>query len=183
MSVSPWPLISSSGLKDYRIFKIRSDEKKSPRTGKTHEFIVINAGDWVNVVAVTGNNELVMIEQYRHGTNTIELEIPGGVLDSTDDGPIEGGIRELQEETGYEGTEPRMIGKVFSNPAIMNNTCYTVLFTDCRLLHPTSLDQGEDIVVRLIPVDHIRQVVADGKIRHSLVIAALYYYDLIRQGL
>jgi len=181
--IKPWPKIGSKPLGDYRIFSVRSDEKVSPRTGQTHDFFVIESVDWVNVLAVTPQQELVMVEQYRHGSNTIELEIPGGVMDRTDRSPLETGLRELREETGYEGENARLIADVFSNPAIMSNTTHTVLIENCHLRHPIEMDSGEDLVTRLVPIAEVPALVATGKIKHPLVVVALYHFDLWQRGL
>jgi ADP-ribose diphosphatase len=132
----------------------------------------------VNVVALTPDQHVVMIEQYRHGSGTVELEIPGGMIDSKDASPEAAGLRELREETGYEGEEPRRIGEVFPNPAIMSNTCFTILVENCHCVHPVEFDHGEDLITRLVPVSDIPQLVASGKIRHSLVVVGLYYFEL-----
>ena len=71
-----------------------------------------------------------------------------------------------------------MLGEIFPNPAIMNNTCHTVLVRNCVLRHPVEFDPGEDIITRLVPVAEIPGLVASGKIRHSLVVVALYYFEL-----
>lgn len=176
--LKPWPQLGTKALGDYRIFKVRSDEKVSPRTGHKQDFYVIECVDWVNVIAVTPNRELVMVEQYRHGTNTVELEIPGGIMDAKDASPVATGVRELREETGYEGVNARLLASVFANPAIMNNTCHTVIVEDCSLKHPVEWDSGEDLVTRLVPVAEVPSLVAAGKIRHPLVVAALYHFDL-----
>jgi 8-oxo-dGTP pyrophosphatase MutT (NUDIX family) len=181
--IKPWKLTGSKPVGDFRIFTIRSDRKISPRTRRQHDFFVIDCVNWVNVVAVTPDEHLVMIEQYRHGSNTVELEIPGGMIDSVDVSPVAAGLRELREETGYEGEKPRLIGEVFPNPAIMSNTCYTVLIENCRCVHPVEFDHGEDLLTRLIPVKEIPELVASGKIRHSLVVVALYRFELSRRGL
>jgi 8-oxo-dGTP pyrophosphatase MutT (NUDIX family) len=177
----PWPKISSRPLGDYRIFNIRADIKESPRTGERHEFYVLETVNWVNVVALTPLDEVVMIEQFRHGTNTVELEIPGGLIDATDLNPLEGGLRELREETGYEGESAEIIGQVYPNPAIMNNTCHTVLVKNCKLNHRVEFDHSEDIVTRLVPVQDICRLVAEGRIRHSLVAVALFHFVLWQQ--
>jgi 8-oxo-dGTP pyrophosphatase MutT (NUDIX family) len=91
---------------DFRIFSVRTDRTISPRTGAEHEVYVIETANWVNVIAVTTDERLVMIEQYRHGSATVELEIPGGVMDPRDVSPEAAGVRELREETGYSGGEP-----------------------------------------------------------------------------
>src|SRR6202162_4304139 len=105
--IEPWRTIRSTPVGDFRIFTIRSDKKISPRTGKEHDFCIIDAVNWVNVIAVTPEQQLVMVEQYRHGSNTVELEIPGGMMDGTDGSPEQTAARELREETGYEGGDAR----------------------------------------------------------------------------
>lgn len=176
--LKPWPTLRKKALGDFRIFSLRSEEKLSPRTNLPHEFFIIDCVHWVNVIAVTQENQLVMIEQFRHGSNTVELEIPGGTMDAKDESPVAAGVRELQEETGYVGEQAQVIGQVFSNPAIMSNTTYTVLVQNCQLRHQTELDSGEDLVTRLVPVADIPDLVANAKIRHSLVVVALFHFDL-----
>ena len=181
--IKPWEKLGSTPLADYRIFRVRSDEKVSPRTGQKHDFYIIESVDWVNVLAVTPDQQLVMVEQYRHGSNTVELEIPGGVMDGGDGSPLETGIRELREETGYEGTDPRLLANVYSNPAIMSNTTHVVLVENCRLRHPVQMDSGEDLQTRLVPLAEIPLLVARGRIKHPLVVVGLYHLDLWRRGL
>jgi len=176
--IRPWKTIASQALGDFRVFKIRRDRRVSPRTAAEHDFVVLDAVNWVNVVAVTPDQQLVMIEQYRHGTETVELEIPGGVMDRRDASPVAAGVRELREETGYEGDHARIIGQVFPNPAIMSNTCYTVLVENCQRKHRVEFDSGEDLITRLVPAAELPQLVAQGRIRHSLVVVGLYYFDL-----
>ena len=180
--IRPWLRESSREAGKYPIFSIRTDSKVSPRTGGKHDFYVIECVDWVNVIAVTANEELVMVRQFRHGSETVELEIPGGVMDPEDRDPVATAVRELREETGYEGVNPRLIGEVFPNPAIMNNTCRTVLIEQCERKHELEQDAGEDLVPELVPLDHVRQAVASGEVGHALVIVGLYYYDLYRAG-
>jgi len=176
--IEPWRKLFSKPAGDFRIFTIRSEHKISPRTGKEHNFFVIDSVNWVNVVALTPDRQLVMIEQYRHGSETTELEIPGGMMDAHDASPVATGCRELREETGYEGDGAQIIGKVFPNPAIMSNTCFTVLVENCRCTRAVEFDSAEDLVTRLVPLEQIAGLVAEGKIRHSLVVAALYHFDL-----
>ena len=176
--IKPWTKTRTTPLGDFRIFSIRADAKISPRTNQSHDFFIIDCVNWVNVVAVTPDQELVMIEQFRHGSNTVELEIPGGTMDIVDGSPTETGIRELREETGYEGENAEVIGEIFPNPAIMSNRCYTVLIRNCRLRHPVEMDSGEDLATRLVPVAKAPELVLQGKIRHALVVVGLYYFDL-----
>ena len=179
--IQPWPLISSKPIGDYRIFTLRADRKTSPRTRREHEFYVIDSVNWVNVVAVTPDQQIVLVEQYRHGSNTVELEIPGGVMDTEDLSPEATALRELDEETGYQGENPRLVGQVLANPAIMTNSCYTVFVENCHLRNVTRFDTGEDIVTRLFPLKDVPQLIAENKIRHSLMIAGFYHFELWRR--
>jgi ADP-ribose pyrophosphatase len=176
--IEPWETIDSRPAGDFRIFTIRRDFKVSPRTGEQHDFYVIESVNWVNVVPVTRDGHLVMIEQYRHGSNTVELELPGGMMDEADPSPLETAMCEMREETGYSGDNPQIIGQVFANPAILNNVCFTVLLENCELRHAVAFDHGEDLVTRLVPMTEIPGLVASGKIRHSLIVGALYHFDL-----
>jgi ADP-ribose diphosphatase len=181
--IQPWKKIRSTRVGDFRIFTMRSDVKISPRTGQEHDFFVIDAVNWVNVIAVTPDQKLVMIEQFRHGSNTVELEIPGGMMDPGETDPVASAVRELREETGYEGENARVLGKIWSNPAILSNRTITVLIENCRLKHAVDWDHGEDLATRLVPETEIPKLVADEKIGHSLVVVALYYFELWRKGI
>ncbi|HEY9171694.1 MAG TPA: NUDIX hydrolase [Verrucomicrobiae bacterium] len=181
--IQPWPKLGTTALGDFKVFSLRKELKRSPRTGQPHEFFVLDAVDWVNIVALTPDNQLVLVEQFRHGSETVELEIPGGIMDAHDASPVATAVRELREETGYEGEHARVIGQVFPNAAILSNRCYTVLVENCRLTHPVQFDHGEDIVTKLAPADTIPGLIAAGKIRHCIVVAALHYFELWRRGL
>jgi ADP-ribose pyrophosphatase len=181
--IQPWKKISSKLIGDFRIFKLRSDVKISPRTGKEHDFFILDSVNWVNVIAITPDRQLVMVEQYRHGSNTVELEIPGGMMDAGETDPVATGVRELREETGYEGTGARVLGRIHSNPAILSNVTYTALIENCRLQHGVQFDSGEDLITRLVPIAEIPKLVAEEKIAHSLVVVALYHFDLWQRGI
>lgn len=181
--IQPWPKLGTTPLGDFKVFTLRKELKRSPRTGQPHEFFVLDSVDWVNIVALTPDGQIVLVEQFRHGSETVELEIPGGIMDAHDESPVATAVRELREETGYEGENARVIGQVFSNAAIQSNRCHTVLIEDCRLKHPVQFDHGEDIVTRLMSADAIPELIASGRIRHCIVVAALYYFDLWRRKL
>ena len=181
--IRPWKKVRSTPIGDFRIFKLRSDVKISPRTGKEHDFYVLESVNWVNVVAVTPDQQLVMVEQYRHGSNTVELEIPGGIMDAGETDPVATAVRELREETGYEGENARLLGRIHANPAILTNICFTVLVENCRLKHGVQFDHGEDLATRLVPVTEVTKLIADEKIGHPLVVVALYQFDLWQRGL
>ena len=181
--IRPWKTIRTAPVGDFRIFKIRTDTNVSPRTGQAHDFYVLDSVHWVNVIAITPDQKLVMVEQFRHGSRTVELEVPGGMMDPRETDPVATGVRELREETGYVGENARLLGRVHSNPAILGNYTYTVLVENCRRTQDVEFDHGEDLETRLMPVDEIPKLVADEKIGHSLVVVALFHFDLWRRGL
>jgi 8-oxo-dGTP pyrophosphatase MutT (NUDIX family) len=181
--IRPWPLKRTEVVGDFRIFRMRRNWRESPRTGREHEFVVLDCPDWVNVVALTADGRVVMVEQFRQGTATIDLEVPGGVMDPGDASPVATAIRELEEETGYRGRNARVVGTIAPNPAIQSNTCHTVLIEDCEPAGVVAFDPGEDIRTRLVPVDQLPALVAEGGIRHSLVVVAIYHFELERRGL
>ena len=79
--IKEWELIESKIDRDYRVFRIKAEMALSPRTKKIGQFYTIDTNDWVNIIPVTANNEVVMIKQYRHGSKEITFEIPGGLVD------------------------------------------------------------------------------------------------------
>jgi ADP-ribose pyrophosphatase len=181
--ITPWKKTGSKPVGDFRIFKIRSDTSVNPRTGREHDFYVLDSVHWVNVIALTPDEQLVMVWQYRHGSMTVELEIPGGMMDPGENDPVATAVRELREETGYVGERARLLGRVYSNPAILANTTYTVLVENCRLQHEVEFDHAEDLETLLVPAAEVPELVAAEKIGHSLVVVALYHFDLWRRGL
>jgi ADP-ribose pyrophosphatase len=180
MDIKPWPTLSSRKLGQFRVFDVRADMKVSPRTGQQHDFFVIEAVNWVNIIPITTAGQIVMVEQYRHGSDTVELEVPGGVMDSTDSNPVATGVRELREETGYEGTDARLIGQIRPNPAIMNNLCYTVLVEQCELKHEHKFDPSEDIRTVLVDPKDVPDLIRAGRITHSLVVVAFHHWHLLK---
>ncbi len=181
MSVHPWKKVGSKKLGDYRVYQVRSDTKVSPRTGEHHDFYIIEAVNWVNVIPITREGKIVMVEQYRHGSDTVELEIPGGMMDPGETDPVATAVRELREETGYVGKNARLIGQIFPNPAIMNNICYTVLVEDCVCTEKISLDQTEDIHVTLTEPSEMPKLIQGGRIGHSLVVVAFQFWELSKR--
>ena len=172
--IKKWKLLSSSIDRDYRVFRVRVDQAVSPRTAGVGEFYTIESNHWVNVIATTPDQDVVMIRQYRHGSRGITLEIPGGLVEEPD--PGDAAERELLEETGYSGKARRLIGSTNPNPAIFNNLCYTYLVSDVVKTSPLSLDANEDIDVELVPLAKIPGLIADGTIDHALVVVAFHFF-------
>lgn len=171
-----WDSAGPEEISDFGAFRIRRYLARSPRTGETRPFSVVETSDWVNVVALTTAGEVVLVRQYRHGSRRVALEIPGGVVDAGED-PGAAAARELREETGYAGGPPTFLGTVEPNPAILSNRCHTYLVQDCRRVGEPELDPGEDIEVATLPVAQIPAAIGDGRISHALVICAFWWFE------
>lgn len=180
-SPRPWALVETKALADYRIFQVRSARKRHPGTGVEHDLFAIDCADWVTVVALTPSDELVLVEQFRHGSGTVELETPGGVIDPDDTDPVAAGCRELEEETRYVGKQASLLATVFPNPAIQSNRCHVVLVTGCAPTGQIDWDPMEELAVRLVPAESAPLLIRDGAVRHALAIAALAHFWIWRQ--
>lgn len=176
--IERWQKLGSEILGDFRIFRIRADRSRSPRTGDEHRFFVLESPDWVNVIPLTPAGNVVMIRQFRHGVEAVTLEIPGGMVDEEDDDPAVSAARELREETGYEAAEVIHLGSVDPNPAFLNNRCHSYLARDARWVAAPQLDGAEDIAFEEVPLGDIAALIQSGVITHSLTVAAFYYLEL-----
>ena len=172
-----WKRISSEQIADCRVFKVREDLCEHSSDGRQHTFFVIEAPDWVNVIGLTEEKEVVLIEQYRQGTEEIVLEIPGGMIDAGEE-PATAARRELLEETGFSAREVIYLGKTHPNPAIQNNTMFHFLALGCEKTHDTALDEHESVVTKLVSLDEVKNLILDGKFTHSLAVAAFCFFSL-----
>ncbi len=172
-----WKIISSRQVADCRVFKVREDfcERASDKT--EHNFFVVENPDWVNVIAFTKDEKVVFIEQFRHGTEEVTLEIPGGMVDDNEE-PIITAARELVEETGYTALEIIPLGKSRPNPAIQNNWIHHFLALGCEMTQEVAFDEHESVTTKLIAYEQINELIEIGKITHSLVLAAFYKFEL-----
>ncbi|MFA7335892.1 MAG: NUDIX hydrolase [Candidatus Obscuribacterales bacterium] len=142
---------------------------------ETHDFYVFKPTDWVNVIAVTPDYQVVLIEQYRHGIEQVTLEIPGGMIDEADGGSLIAGQRELLEETGCSGDDLVFLGRNHPNPAIQSNICDTYLSLNVKQIQVPSFDGTEEVAIRLVPIKDIPRLIKNGMITHALVIVAFHY--------
>jgi len=151
----------------------RSHPERSP-----HNFYVLEAPTWVNIIPLTAKGEVIMVRQFRHGIEGFTLEIPGGMVDPEDTNPRYAARREMIEETGFDSRQIVALGKVHPNPAIQRNYCYLYLARNVRLVGNPQLDGNEEVEVVKIPLSSIAGLIANRKITHALVIVAFSFLQL-----
>jgi 8-oxo-dGTP pyrophosphatase MutT (NUDIX family) len=162
------------------IFNLRRERSAHPATGQVGEYVVLEQPDWVNVVAETAAGALVMVRQWRHGSERVELEIPAGLIEPGE-APLEAARRELREETGYEASAWEALGSMRPNPAFQGNTCHVMWARGCARVGAQALDPGEAIEVCELEAQEVAARVASGDIGHGIVLFALYRW-LERRG-
>jgi 8-oxo-dGTP pyrophosphatase MutT (NUDIX family) len=171
-----WEKLGQTLLAKTRVLDLLSVKYRHPGRGVERDFVVLDAPDWCNVVALTPGGHLVLVRQFRYGTDAFSLEIPGGVIDRGED-PVAAAVRELREETGYVGTTARLLASVHPNPAIQNNRCHLVLVEQAEPRAPLDWDRDEEIEVSTAPVDDVLAWARDGRITHSLCICGLMQFE------
>lgn len=158
--------------------QVRYDQLRNPRNGVERKALVIETGDWVNIVAVTPTERIVVVRQFRFGTGAISSEIPGGLVDPGEEHGV-AAARELQEETGYTTDDWHYLGAVAPNPAFLTNRCHQWLARDVQQTMPPSYEEGEDIVIAALTPQELGAEIRAGHFHHSLALLALaHVYDL-----
>lgn len=169
----PWKRTRTLRSDDYQILQVREELFADPRSGEEHPRVIIDADEWANVVALTPDDRVVMVRQWRFGSQAAGLEIPGGVVDQGE-APADAAARELDEETGYRAASVEPLGWLWPNPASFTNKQHVFLARGCERVHDGTPDGSEDLVVELVPRSAIPRLIRSGEIRHALHVAALY---------
>jgi len=170
-----WKRADSKKIADCRIFKVREDFCVRQTDGAQHTFFVVENPDWVNIIAFTKDKKVILIEQFRHGTEEITLELPGGMVDSQEKA-ADAVRRELLEETGFSTDEIIYLGKSRPNPALQNNWIHHFLAPLCEKSGETNFDEHESINTKFVSLKDIEQLIESEQITHSLVLAAFYKF-------
>lgn len=168
----PWHIRRAESVASYRVFDVRRLELEDSRGTPRGDAFVLGFRDWCNVVAVTPDDQVVLVWQYRFGTDGLSLEIPGGVIDEGEE-PIVAAGRELREETGYGFDSIEPLVTVDANPAIQENRCFTFVARGARPVAATAFDEQEELETVLVPAARIADLLDGGQVKHSLVHSAL----------
>ncbi len=178
MPIQPWKILKSKHFRS----RFRVDQCELPN-GKPLEAIVFEFRTWANVLAMTKDQQVVLIRQYRHGVQDVLWEFPGGVVEDGEPA-IDGAKRELLEETGYASSNLIEVGKFYPNPALQSNSLYFFLALDAEKVDGQHLDEAEDIEVHLVSLDELIAMTKRGEFLHALQVAGLFhaltYLDRIR---
>ena len=154
---------------------------RSPTSGAEHDFFCIESASWVNVIPVTEDERVVMVRQFRHGSQSLTLEIPGGMVDPGE-APAAAALRELREETGYAASRVIAVGDVNPNPALFGNRLHTFVAPGAVRVGEVMNHGAEETGVELVPLAGIPALVRAGAIDHALVLAGLYQWEILRRS-
>jgi len=171
----PWREIRREPMASCRIFDVERSVAASPVDGSEHDYYRVLSHDWVQIIPITEAGEVVMVRQYRHGSSSIVLEIPGGLIDAGED-PADAAIRECLEETGYLAPAVESLGSINPNPAIHAHRLYSFYATGVRKVAEIQNTATEYTEVELVPVGRIAGLIEDGTIDHALVAQTLWRY-------
>jgi ADP-ribose pyrophosphatase len=177
-----WEEIDRQTLLDAHVFSVLSSRRRAA-DGAEASYFLVDSPDWCNIVAPVTRDDgvecFVMARQYRHGSQSVTIEFPGGIVDpgETPDAAV---LRELEEETGYAAASARLIGKVNPNPAFMSNAAFTFVAIGAHKNGGQDLDQNERLDAELVPATEILDLMRPDFHEHAIMTVALHWYQLYR---
>ncbi|MGN5955588.1 NUDIX hydrolase [Sphingobacterium lactis] len=169
-----WKVLDSKYIIQRPWATLRIDRLEMPSGHIKEEYYVLEYPTWVNMIGITEDNQILFVRQYRHGAQTIMVELPAGVVEDGED-PEVAARRELLEETGYAFDDCEYICELFANPATSGNLTYTYLLKGGKKVQEQQLDDSEDIEVVLMNIEEAKQFLFDNKIGQALHSSALFY--------
>ncbi|MGO1596496.1 MAG: NUDIX hydrolase [Sphingobacterium sp.] len=169
-----WKVIDSKYIIQQPWATLRVDRLMMPNGHIKEEYYILEYPSWVNMIAVTEDQKLLFVKQYRHGPQEVMVELPAGVVEEGED-PEFAARRELLEETGYAFNDCSYVCELYANPATSGNLTYTYLLTGGKKVQEQDLDDSEDIEVVLMSLEEAKQFLFDNKLGQSLHSSALFY--------
>ena len=143
--IAPWEVLDSSFVFSNRWLRVRKDVCHTNR-GNVTDYFVIERSDYVVVVALTSQSQVLLVRQYKHGVGQIMAELPAGYVDEGED-PLVCARRELREETGYEAEAMEPLATLFAAPSAASYRGHLFLATGARRVGEQRLDVNEKIQV------------------------------------
>ena len=177
-TVAPWKVLDSKYNYRDRWLALRSDTVELPNGRVLTPFHVIEQPDWVTVLAITHDGNIVLVEEYRHGARQTMVELPSGIHDGPGE-PIDQIKRELLEETGFASDDWHPLGSFFANAPRLNNRVHCFLALDARKAAEPRLDDGEVILTHEVSLPRFIEELRDGRrTLHGFQGSALWLLDL-----
>jgi 8-oxo-dGTP pyrophosphatase MutT (NUDIX family) len=169
----PWKVLTREYLAKRLWYTVRVDRVELPNGTVIPEYWINEYPPWVNVVALTDKDEVVLIRQYRHGLEKVHYELPAGTTDPEDKSLEEAARRELHEETGYGGGRWSLLTTLSANPALQNNLTYTYLAEGVTRLGAAAPEESEEITVHLTPLAKVEALIENDGFVQALHTAPL----------
>ena len=165
LEIEPWKTLASEVVFSHRWYTLRRDHVELPGGQVLDDYFVSVRSNVVLIFAVTEDNQVLLVRQYKHGIGRITIELPGGVIDEGENAPQEAAKRELLEETGYASEEIEALLEVSDNPTKDTNTIHFFLVRNARRVAPQKLDATENIEVLTVPLSEVESMVLNGRIQ------------------
>ncbi len=172
MIPTKWELLKTEFIADLKIFQARFDYLRNPHTQKEIKVTVLDANDAANVVAINPEGKILMVRQFRFGTQEYSLEVPGGFVEEQES-TIDGIKRELIEETGHTSEQWKSLGSIYSNPVYQSAKIHHFVALDVVLTEPTRFDDEEHLEVEFLSVAELKEAAKNNLITHPHTISAL----------